>query len=487
MAGASGPTATFGRKRKIWDMPDGELVDVPLDSLHDNPFNPRVIFDEEEITALAASIRAEKGLLQELSIAAVEPFLEFWRDRLQDQPETLEKLEKGLGEADPSDYVILIGHNRTRALRQNGDEFTTAKLANGKIPRARILGLPENLRRIRLNPLEEALGFQGALDDGFTQTDVAEQVGCKQPHISKRLKLLKLPQPIQQAVLGGLQASEAELLLDKLPSDEERLKALDLMQSERIKAAVAVAKLTAPPAPRQSSESEPRPAPKVAASTPAAAAEEETADSDGAAPSLTPPVVINARENSPADAADKFHSEQADSSSRQPAGAPVPARTDDSDTAGTSEATVQQSEPEPEPEPTPAEVAALQRRSACQTLVLSGPSGNPRETVRVLAPALLLPGREAALQLAFDWLQGVPESHASKTRDHIGYFASISARGEAKLTERVAFAVALATAELRASQANHDWDAQDRAYVTYLTESVSYQPTAWDQARLGAN
>ncbi|GAA2767520.1 hypothetical protein GCM10010103_65620 [Streptomyces paradoxus] len=447
-AGASGPTMTFGRKKKtrsIWDDPDAvEVVEIPLKQLHPNPFNPRLVYRDEDIDELAESIKAEGGVLQDLSVAEVEGFLEYWRPRLAEtQPEKLEELEDKLGSVPAGDYVTLIGHNRKLALARAGKDSAPCKVTNSKIPRARLLGLPENMRRIPLNPIEEALGFQGALDDGMLQAEVAAQTGCRQPHISRRIKLLKLPTEVQQAVMDGLAVSEAETLLDRLTTPEQHLQAWRVMKEEGIKAAFAAARVLAPATPTTPKA---KPAPK-AKQTPA-----------------VPPQ----QTNSP---------DQQASEETKPTG---------SDHDASNQQTEQiNPETRNEAEPDHSAEAAQLRVQACRTVLELGVPSNPRETLRLLAPALLAAPSKSARQMAHEWLRSTAKPIGPDVAGVDKYFAEVSASGDAKKTAHVALAVALAVAEQRASDASRLWDAQDRDYIAHLKSAVNYQPTDWELDRLG--
>ncbi|GHE23983.1 ParB/RepB/Spo0J family partition protein [Streptomyces capillispiralis] len=452
MAGASGPTMTFGsrkKKRSIWDDPDAaEIIEIPLEQLHPNPFNPRLVYRDEDIDELTESIKAEDGLLQDLSVAEVGGFLEYWRERLAEkQPEKLDELEGTLGAVPAEDYVILIGHNRKLALQRAGRESAPCKIINSKIPRARLLGLPENMRRVPLNPVEQALAFQGALSDGLTQAEIAQQTGTRQPHISRRLKLLKLPTEVQEAIMEGLAVSEAETLLDRLTSPEQQLQAWKIMKAEGIKAAFAAARVLTAPDP-------------------------------GVPPSPTVPAQ---KKQSPdeTDATGEIHREALKSNadgSREVS--PRQSRGKEADT--------DQAQGESTPSaPDPAAEAAQRREHACRTLVSMGVPSNPRETLRLLGPALLVGPDKAARELAHAWLRSAPNA-AEPVAKPARYFETVASSGDTRLTTRVAFALALATAELRAADSARTWDDSDREYLNYLKTGVQYEPTEWEQDRLAS-
>jgi ParB/RepB/Spo0J family partition protein len=463
---------TFGRKKKtrsIWDDPDAtEVVEIPLEQLHPNPFNPRLVYRDEDIQDLTESIKAEGGVLQDLSVAEVEPFLEYWRARLAEtQPEKLDQLEEQLGSVPAHDYVTLIGHNRRLALERAGKDVAPCKVTNSKIPRARLLGLPENMRRIPLNPIEEALGFQGALDDGLTQTAVAEQTGCKQPHISRRVKLLKLPAEVQKAVMNGLAVGEAEILLDRLTTPEQQLQAWLIMKEEGLKAAFAAARILTPPPATSAAESKPQPK--------KGPVPQQQTQSPGDSEAEVAPAVEAEAQKTKHDVAVTGPSGRKAEQTASEAAAPAAGQTEQP-----------AAERLDESEPDPSAVAAQQREQACRIFLELGVPANPRETLRLLAPALLTPGTKAARETAHRWLRSAAKPIGPEVAESEQYFTAVSATGDAKLTAHVALALALAVAEQRAADSSRPaWDAQDRDYLSHLKSAVNYQPTDWELDRLG--
>lgn len=449
MAGASGPTMSFGKRKKraIWDDPDAtEVISIPLEQLHPNPFNPRIVYRDEDIESMAESMKAEGGLLQDLSVAEVGPFLEYWRERLATRGETerAQRLEEALGSAPVEDYVLLIGHNRRAALERAGIAEATAKVTNSKIPRARLLGLPENMQRVPLNAIEEATGYQEALSDGLTQSEVAQQTGCRQPHISRRVKLLKLPHEVQKAVMDGLPVSEAEVLLDRLDSTELRREAWNIMQAHGLKAAVACARALQP--------SDGAPGSPQGASSNA----EGTSKPEGESLAEEPKKIGKAT-------------------------APVPSQKRPKDEPAELRAAASSSS-EPETQSDPGQEASLRRRAACKSLVQAGVPSNPRETLRLVAPALVMSPDQEARRTAHAWLTGVQPPVGPQAASPEEYFALVAKWADSKLSAHVAFALALAVSELRATSLQ--WDDLDREYLSYLTQAASYEPSDWERTRL---
>jgi ParB family chromosome partitioning protein len=151
--------------------------DIPIELLRRNPNQPRKVFAEEDIEELAASIR-EKGVIQPLLVRPIAG---------------------AMGE-----FEIVAGERRWRAAQRAGLREVPAvvrALADGEVLEIAII---ENVQRVDLNPIEEALGYK-ALMEGFgrTQDAVAEVVGKSRPHVANALRLLSLPEVVQGYVLQG--------------------------------------------------------------------------------------------------------------------------------------------------------------------------------------------------------------------------------------------------------------------------------------------
>ncbi|HBG02245.1 MAG TPA: chromosome partitioning protein ParB [Firmicutes bacterium] len=167
----------------------GEVLEVALDAIEPNPFQPRQSFDPEKLQELAASIE-ELGLL--------EPVL------LREHGEK---------------YQLVAGERRVRAARLAGLQSVPALLRDfGDVEMMKV-ALIENLQRENLNPIEEAEGYQRLVDQfGFTQTEIAQAVGRKRPSVANALRLLNLGEEERQMVREGLlSAGHAKVLLGVSP------------------------------------------------------------------------------------------------------------------------------------------------------------------------------------------------------------------------------------------------------------------------------
>lgn len=186
-----GLSALFGEEQEDYANLDaarqGKMV--PIEQLSANPFQPRRSFDEEELKSLAESIEAH-GVLQPILVR---------RD-----PE------------DPNSFQIVAGERRWRAAqlaRQHSVPVSIRKITDSD---ALEIAIVENVQRQDLNPVEEARGYRRLIDE-FThrQEDLAKTVGKSRSHIANTLRLLNLPDEIQEMLTHReLTAGHARALLN---------------------------------------------------------------------------------------------------------------------------------------------------------------------------------------------------------------------------------------------------------------------------------
>lgn len=182
--------------------PESSICFISVDRVFPSPFQPRMVFKEdEEFEKLVNSIK-QKGILQ--------PILVRKRDE-----ETFE---------------CIAGERRLRAAKKAGLETVPAIIKNLTDEEVLVIGLIENLQRKNLNPLEEALAYRTLSERfGYTQEEIAEKVGKDRTTVANFLRLLKLPLLIQQDLLEErLTVGHAKALL-ALESEEQRLYVRDLI------------------------------------------------------------------------------------------------------------------------------------------------------------------------------------------------------------------------------------------------------------------
>ena len=159
---------------------------LPIHKVEPNPGQPRQDFDPEELQALADSI-ATHGVVQ---------------------PLTVRELPGGY-------YQIIAGERRWRAARIAELREIPAVIIDADDKKVMELALIENLQRQDLNPVEEAMGYQTLMEVyGLTQEDAAKQVGKSRPAVANALRLLNLPEKVQEMVRKGvLSAGHARAVL----------------------------------------------------------------------------------------------------------------------------------------------------------------------------------------------------------------------------------------------------------------------------------
>ena len=179
---------TDDEKQSLVPVPGATFADLPVDVIAANPHQPRQVFDEDDISELAASIK-EVGLLQPIVV------------RRRDD-----------GDAG---YELIMGERRLRAAKEAGLETIPAVVryaADDELLRDALL---ENLHRVQLNPLEEAAAYQQLLEDfNCTHAELSQRIARSRSQISNTLRLMKLPPLVQRRLAAGvLSAGHARSLL----------------------------------------------------------------------------------------------------------------------------------------------------------------------------------------------------------------------------------------------------------------------------------
>lgn len=175
---------------------DAGAVELNINDLEPNRTQPRQSFDDGAMTELADSI-AQHGVLQPI---LVRPLLS-------------------------GGYQIVAGERRWRASRMAGLTTVPAVIRDLTDSEVMQLALIENLQREDLKPLEEANGYKMLMDNfEFTQEEIAKTVGKSRPAITNALRLLNLPEDMQNMLeRGEMTAGHARTLLSF--KNEDQMKA----------------------------------------------------------------------------------------------------------------------------------------------------------------------------------------------------------------------------------------------------------------------
>ncbi len=154
------------------------LREVPIGSIKPNPRQPRVNFDEETMSSLAASIK-ELGVLQPVLV------------------------RQAGGEA-ADEFELIAGERRWRAARRAGLHTIPVLVQTANDTHSLEQALVENLHRQDLNVLEEAAAYQQLIEEfGFTHDQVATRVGKSRTAVTNILRLLQLPSGVQRLLAEG--------------------------------------------------------------------------------------------------------------------------------------------------------------------------------------------------------------------------------------------------------------------------------------------
>lgn len=186
-------------------MNERKIVELDLNDILPNRFQPRIKFSEETITELAESIR-EHGVIQPIVV-------------------------RPLGDR----YEIIAGERRYKASVLAGKDTIPAIVTELNDKDSAEVALIENVQRQDLTPIEEAISYKKILDMGYmTQEDLAEKLGKTQSTIANKLRLLNLDDEVQEALLETKISERHARSLLKLTDKEKQRKMLQRIISERL-------------------------------------------------------------------------------------------------------------------------------------------------------------------------------------------------------------------------------------------------------------
>ena len=177
---------------------NGGTVDISLDEIRSNPYQPRIIFDAEALEELANSIK-EHGIIQ---------------------PIIVKKSIKG--------YELVAGERRTRAARIAGLKTIPAIIKDFSDTEMMEIALIENIERENLNPIEEARAYENILKiNNITQEELAHKFSKSRSYITNMLGLLNLPEATIKLVESKELSMGHARALSKL-EDESKINELAL-------------------------------------------------------------------------------------------------------------------------------------------------------------------------------------------------------------------------------------------------------------------
>lgn len=169
-----------------------EVVEINLDELRVNPYQPRKVFDEEALEELANSIK-EYGVFQ---------------------PIIVKKSIKG--------YEIIAGERRVRASKKAGKTTIPALVRQLTDEQMAEIALLENLQRENLNVLEEAKAYKMLIEKlNITQDELSKKVSKSRSHITNIIGILRLPQEVQKMIEDGKLSMGHARVLSKLDDEKQ--------------------------------------------------------------------------------------------------------------------------------------------------------------------------------------------------------------------------------------------------------------------------
>lgn len=175
------------------------VIQIPVSMIIPNPEQPRKIFTDSELGELTNSIR-EFGVLQPLLVK----------------------------KAEGKKFILIAGERRLRAAKLAGLSRVPVIIKELQEPEAALIALVENVQREDLNFLEEAKAYKKLMDDfNLTQGEIAKRVSKQQSTISNKIRILSLPEELQQMLMTNKLTERHARALLKLTEESDRKKVLN--------------------------------------------------------------------------------------------------------------------------------------------------------------------------------------------------------------------------------------------------------------------
>ena len=182
-----------------------KVLQIPIDKIVPNRFQPRITFDDNALQELAQSIK-EHGIIQPLVL-------------------------RNLGD----NYEIIAGERRFKAAQMAGLKTVPAIISDIDDKKSAEVALVENIQRKNLTSIEEAKSYKNILDQGYlTQEQLAEKLGISQATVANKLRLLNLADEVQDALLKEKISERHARSLLAIKDKDEQVKWLNRILNERL-------------------------------------------------------------------------------------------------------------------------------------------------------------------------------------------------------------------------------------------------------------
>ena len=177
---------------------DDRILYIDINDIKPNSAQPRRFFDEDKLEELASSIRTN-GVIQPLIVRQ-----------------------------NNNGYELVAGERRWRASRIAGLKKVPCIIRNFDEKQNAIVAIIENMQREDLNPIEEAMGLKSMTEKyGFTQEQVSASLGRSRTYIANSIRLLKLPEEIQQYVSSGKMSAAHGRTIINIPDSRKQKEIAD--------------------------------------------------------------------------------------------------------------------------------------------------------------------------------------------------------------------------------------------------------------------
>lgn len=172
-----------------------EIIEIPIEELRPNPYQPRKVFDDEKLNELANSIK-EHGIFQPIIVK--------------------KSSIKG--------YEIIAGERRVKACKLIGITKVPAIVRDFSDDQMMEIALLENLQRENLNSIEEAMAYKNLIVKmGITQEELANRLGKSRSHITNMLGLLNLPEEVKDMIIEDKISMSHARVLSKMENKDDIL------------------------------------------------------------------------------------------------------------------------------------------------------------------------------------------------------------------------------------------------------------------------